>query len=72
MQGQLNLVYTKTADSFEDALGLTTHTSNVLCVIHLRATCAEFLPESIPIFEGINELKPSFCSHCFSVHFAAR
>ena len=39
--------------------------------IHLRAIRAEFAPENVVIFAGINELKSSFCailSHCFSIY----
>ena len=39
--------------------------------IHLRAICAQFAPENVVIFAGINELKSSFCatlSHCFSIY----
>ena len=39
--------------------------------IDLRATGAEFAPENLVIFAGINELKSSFCailSHCFSIY----
>ena len=39
--------------------------------IHLRAIRAEFAPENVVIFAGINELNSSFCaivSHSFSIY----
>ena len=39
--------------------------------IHLRANRAEFGPENVVIFAGINELKSPFCailSHCLSTY----
>ena len=38
--------------------------------IHLGAIRAEFAPENVVIFAGINEFKSYFCavlSHCFSI-----
>ena len=42
----------------------------IFCAIHLRAIRAEFAPENVVIFSGINELKSFFgaiLSHCFSI-----